>query len=277
MKNGMTKKLQTVIILLSLSFWPLNLFLANTLTDFLKYLVSSFLIGLSFVLFRLGFRRHFIPLFLIPFVEPKLTVLPLLVVLVDAIWQRSLKNFLWLGLSLAVLFVNWNGFWGQTIFTPDYENQRVVVGKTYLYPSILLARTFQNKPRIYWDKFTNNFFALTDPNNYFFGFHPREIVIDNQNLKKYPFLGLIFMLFGFYYLRNNPHVKFLIILLASSVLSLSILAIFDRNDFILWIPLSLVFVHGVRVFGNRQWKFKTLFYVVFLIFTMTEAIRILLR
>lgn len=276
---------KNIIIFLSLVFWPLSLLLANTFSDFIKYLIPVFLLGASFALFR-GTSKFFLaPLLLVPFFEPKLAALPLLVALATFVWQRERRYLLLIGLSVFVLLLNWKGFWGQTIFVPDYERQQEVIGKTYLYPSVFMARTFQNKARIYADKFTNNFFALSDPNNYFFGFHPREIKIDNQNLRKYPFLSLVFVLFGFYYhasdklvyLRNNPHYKFILVLVASSILSLSILSIFDRNDFILWFPLSLVLIHGIRVFEEKKWKFRSIFYAVFLIFTITELIRIFLQ
>lgn len=271
----MVKNFGMAVIILSFSFWPLSLFLANTWPDFLRYFVPTFLVGLSFILFRASTPFYLVPLLFIPFIEPKLAALPVLATSSTLTWRRKRVDFLLAGFSILVLLFSWKGFWGQTIFVPDYERQQTVVGKTYLYPSVFLARTFQNKIRIYTDKFTNNFFALSDPNNYFFGFHPREIVIDNQNLKKYPFPGIIFMLFGLYYLCKNPHAKFVFILLISSVLSLSILTIFDRNDFILWLPLSLIFIHGVRVFEEKKYKFKTIFYISFLIFTITEAVRIL--
>lgn len=268
---------KNIIIFLSLVFWPASIFLANTFSDFIKYLIPVLLAGLSFALFRVTKKFSLVPLLLVPFVEPKLSALPLLVALATFVWQRERRHLFLIGLSAFVLLLNWRGFWGQTIFVPDYEKQQGIIGKTYLYPSVFLARTFQNKARIYVDKFTNKFFALSDPNNYFFGFHPREIVVDNQNLKKYPFLGLIFMLFGLYYLHKNSHARFIVIISASSVLSLSILSIFDRNDFILWLPLSLILIHGIRVFEEKKWKFRCIFYVVFLVFTITELIRIFLQ
>lgn len=274
----MAKRILQSIVLLSLSFWPLSLFLANTPADLFRYATPVFFIALSFVLFWVNFRFYLIPLLFIPFFDPKLAVLPGTATLLEFMLQdRKRVHLVLVVASLFVLLLNWKGFWGQTIFVPDYQKQQEVVGKTYLYPSVFLARIFQNKPRIYWDKFTNNFFALTDPNNYFFGFHPREIIIDNQNLRKYPFLSLVFMVFGLYYLGNNPHKKFILVLLASSILSLSILTIFDRNDFILWLPLFLILIDGVKVFDKTKWKFRTIFYIVFLVFTITEFARIFLQ
>lgn len=271
-------RVEIIIILLSISFWPLSLFLENTLGDFTKYLIPAVLVGLSFLLIFKNCSFYLAPLLLIPFIEPKLSVLPLIAVIVSLAWRRNIKlHLVFILISLFILLFNWKAFSGQTIFQPDYEAQQEVIGKTYLYPNVFTARLFQNKVRIYLNKFNNNFFALTDPNNYFFGFHPREIKIDNQNLNKYPFLSIIFVLLGFYFLRKNAHWRFIIVVLLSLLFSLSILKIFDRNDFILWVPLSLVFAHGVKTFQTRKAAWKTIFYTTFLIFSITEMVRIFLR
>lgn len=273
----MRTKLEFIAVGLSVLFWPLSLLLANTPSDFLSYLLPALLVGLSFVLLSRNQRFYLAPLLFIPLVEPKLAAFPLMVAVLAFLWQREKRFLVFTLLSFLILVFTWRGFWGQTVFTPDYQAQQEVIAKTYLYPSVFLARLFQNKPRIYLGKFNHNFFALGDPNNYFFGFHPREILLDNQNLNKYPFLSIVFAFLGFYYLRKHPRWKFISILLISSALSLSLLKIFDRNDFILWVPLSLVLIHGVKTFQAKQKKKAVIFYLIFFAFTIPELFRIFLR
>lgn len=270
-------KLKFLIVVLCALFWPLSLFFANTFGDFINYLIPALLLGLSIFLFQRRVGFYLFPILLIPFVEPKLAVFPLIVAGLVLIFKFEKRRLVFFLLSLVVLVLTWKGFWGQTIFQPDYEAQQGIIGRLYLYPNVATARLFQNKPRIYINKFNSNFFALVDPNNYFFNFHPREILIDNQNLNKYPFMGIVFAVVGFYYLLKHPQWRFISIILASLLLSLSILKIFDRNDFLLWVPLSLVIIHGINSFKLRSERNTKIFLVVFLIFTVPELVRILLR
>lgn len=270
-------KIEKVIFILCILFWPLSLFHANTPQDFFKYSIPTILVGLSFFLFARKNSFYQVPILFIPLLEPKLAALPLITFSIFFLWQREKKHLVFVLISIFILALTWKDFWGQTIFQPDYEAQQEIIGKSYLYPNVITARIFQNKPRIYVNKFNNNLFALIDPNNYFFNFHPREIKIDNQNLNKYPVMSLIFMLFGLYYLKKNPHWKFILILSLAGVLSLSVLKIFDRNDFILWIPITLVIIHGIVNFKLKQKYLLKIFYATFLIFTTTQLIRILIN
>lgn len=270
-------KLKFPITGLCFLFWPISLLVANTFGDFIRYIIPAFLVGLSIISLRAGYKFFVLPILLIPFVEPKLAVLPLIIVVILLLLHRNKKYMIFTLVSFLILIFTWKGFWGQTIFQTDYEAQQEVIGKSYLYPNVFTARLFQNKPRIYINKFNNNFFTLIDPGNYFFNFHPREILIDNQNLNKYPFLSIIFMLFGFYYLKKYPHWKFILAVLTGSILSLSILKLFDRNDFILWVPLSFVLAHGIRTFHKQQKKLRAIFYLLFFVFAVPELIRIFLR
>lgn len=275
----MLKRLEFLIILLTFSFWPLGLYLVNTRGDFFKYTLPAVFVIFSFLSFRAKSAFGVLPLLIIPFIEPKLASLPLSVILLLWLWNRTEKKYLFfLFISLGILLFNWKAFFGQTIFKPDYEARQQMIGKLYLYPNVFTARLFQNKVRIYNDKFSNNFFALVDPNNYFFGFHPREILIDNQNLNKYPFLSIVFLLFGLYYLRQNPLFKFITALVLGSIISLSILTIFDRNDFILWFPFSLILFYGLMRLkdnlGERKWL---VFLLLFLAFSTIEFLRVLVE
>lgn len=131
----------------------------------------------------------------------------------------------------------------ETIFTKDYEAEQLILRNTQLYPTIIEARLFQNKGRIYLNKFTENFFALSDPNYYFFGLHPRPIVPDNKNLFKYPFVAIVFFFYGILEIGKFKYRKILLILSVFLLTSLSILKNFDGYDIILWFPVSSIIVH----------------------------------
>src|SRR5512141_2062856 len=121
----------------------------------------------------------------------------------------------------------------KTIFAKDYQAEQLILRNIHLYPNVLLARTFQNKGRIYLNKFADNFFAITDPNNYFFGLHPRPIVPDNKNLFKFPFLGILFFGYGIFTIKKY---KFRVPLAATFlflIIILSTLKNFDGYDFVL--------------------------------------------
>lgn len=268
--------LKKIVIVLSLILWPLGLFLANKPLDFLSYALPSSLLALCYFLYIKGRRNlSFLSILAIPFVEPKLALFPLLFVAGVFIWKKErARVFVLLALSLITLLVNWKGFRGQTIFTPDYEARQEVIRNTQLYPSIFLARLFHNKARIYLNKFDDNFFALIDPNNYFFGFHPREIQVANQNLDKFPFLGIPFFLYGLFRLSKKKNWELTAILFVSGLLALSVLSSFDRNDFILWVPLGLILVHGVNEF-NFSFRKRALYYLVFSLAAIIQIARLL--
>ena len=239
----MLKRITMFLILIT---WPLSLFVNNTFKDFLSYVF--------------------------PFFNPKFAVLLLILILIYFKFKKPVLIII----SILILILFLKPFYGQTIFRSDYEAQQQNLQKSNLYNSIFLARLFQNKAHIPLDKFTNNFFALTDPNNYFFGFAPRQIIVDNQNLKKFPVLSLPFLLIGLYFFTKQKHWKLVLAILVASIINLSILTNFDRNDFILWIPLSLIILHGLNIFDKR-FKYAKYYEIIFLIFSSIEILRILIR
>jgi len=236
-----------IVITLTLLFWPLSLLLANTFPNFLGYIFPIF--------------------------QPKFAILPLIFILLN-FKKKYLK---YLVLSIIFLIILWKPFFGQTILKFDYEKGQQVLQRSQLYPNVYLARVFQNKARVPFDKFTGNFFALTDPNNYFFGFAPRQITIDNQNLQKFPFLSLVFLIATAFSLNSLKHRKLIITFLLATVLNLSILGSFDRNDFILYYPLSLLIIHGVNIFDKKYANYSKYFYLLFIVISIFELIRIFVK
>ena len=270
----MLQKTKFLIILLVLTSWPLNLFFANTLPDFAKYSAPLVLLSLSFWLYMRKHPYHLIPSLLIPIFEPKLAIFPVILFLIQVANAKEKKIHLVILLASLIIFgLSWKSFKGQTIFVTDYQARQEVLRNISLYPSPFFARVFQNKARIYLDKFTDNLFAITDPNNYFFAFHPREITITNQNLDKYPFLSIIFFLAGLYFIKENPNKKFIISSSISAIISLSLLTNFDRQDFILWLPVSLVIIWGIEHLLKKKGKYIYLLLFAFILFSLVGYLR----
>src|SRR3989344_6091026 len=258
------------VIPLGILFWPLSLFLANTPSDFLSYFLPVIFILLSFLIYKKQWNFYQIPILFIPIVEPKLTLFPVVFLLTDLIFgHREKTKIIFLIISTILLFVFWKPLWGQTIFIKDYEARQEVIRDTQLYPSIFLARTFHNKARIIVDKFIFNFFALTDPNNYFFGFAPRQIV-DNQNLIKFPFLAIFFFLLSL--IKSKKYGTYVFPVIIALVFTLSLLTNFDRNDFVLWIPLSVVIYHGFKNVG--RWQHSVAIFTIYISFSLIELFQL---
>lgn len=263
----MLKKIVTIFVLIT---WPITLYLANTQTNFIHYLIPALLVAFTFFLHKKNYKLYFLPLFVIPFIEPKFAILPL----VFLILNFDKKNIVLLLASVAILILFLKPFIGQSILRFDYQGGQQVLQEQKLYHSVFLARLFQNKARIPTEKLAGNLFSLTDPNNYFFGFAPRQITIDNQNLKKFPFLTLPFLLIGLFFIKESKNYKLIITLGIAVLLNLSLLTNFDRNDFILWIPLFLIILNGLNHLWTTHKHIARLYCFIFIFFASVEILRI---
>ncbi len=267
----MVKKIAIISIAI---FWPLFLFSANTFPDFIRYIIPSLLIVISLFLYDKKFKYYFLPILVIPVVEPKLALLPAIYFLINLIVKKDKSFFKYLVISIIILGIFWKPFFGQTILKFDYEASQLAIQKSHLYNSIPLARTFQNKLRAPLDKLSNNFFSIIDPNNYFFGFAPRQINLDNQNLNKFPFIAIIFMIAGLINLETLKRKNLILPLFVASILNLSLLGIFDRQDFVLFIPIFLLIVHGVNITEKKNKKLSILILLMTIIFAIPEILKI---
>jgi len=265
--------LKIITIALCLTLWPLNLYLANTQPDFVTYLIPAVLVTISFFLYKKYPNYYLIPIIFIGLFEKKLLPLSIIFCLFELLNKFNKKTLVLVIISFLIFLLNIPAYRGQTIFNKDYEAEQLILRNIHLYPNAILARIFQNKLRIYINKAADNFFALTDPNNYFFGFHPRPISINNQNLFKYPFLAIVFFLYGIFYIGECKDKKFIIFAFLSSLVSLIILQNFDRNDFILWLPVSLVIVHGIKKLSLKNQKIFTTISVLLILFALPEFLR----
>lgn len=270
----MTRKITIVLISI---LWPISLFFSNTNSDFTRYIIPTIIVAFSLFLYDRKFKYYSLPILAIPVFEPKLAIIPLIYFLVSIFFKKSKQAFVYIILSLAVVFVFWKPFFGQTIFKFDYQAGQQIIQKSNLYHSIPLARTFQNKLRIPLDKFSNNFFSILDPNNYFFGFMPRQILIDNQNLNKFPFIAIVFFLAGLFGINSIKRKDFIIPIIIASIINLSILIAFDRQDFVLFIPILFVIIHGISILETRNKKITNLLLIFTLIFTIPEIIRTIVQ
>lgn len=274
--------LKKLTIFLGIILWPLSLFIANTPNDFAKASIPAICIAISFFLLKKGDSFYLLPILIIPLLEPKLSLVPFLLSVLDfsinfySTKKIDQKTVVVVFISLLLLVFKWNAFSGQTIFKKDYEGEQKVLQNITLYPTVFFARVFQNKARIPLDKFNFNMFALTDPNNYFFGFHPRQIQLDNQNLYKFPFLAIGAFLLGLFKISKFKYKDYFWKTLFVSLVSLSILSVFDRTDFILWIPLSILFYYGVEEVNKLSSFKKNVFYLLFFVFTIPIFARVLI-
>ena len=165
-----------------------------------------------------------------------------------------------------------SNYYRFSIFAPDDQAILVINAKRSVYENDFLGRLFNNKATFVYNRFKANFFALTDPNNYFFGFHPREIVRENLNLDKFPFISLVFLLYAFYCFNLLKKGKLLLI--AFFVLAgLLALANFDKADFILYPILAVSMVHGIRQMTTEKPRFFVAAAFLLIIFSIPQYLR----
>jgi len=259
-----------LITYLPLFFWPIDLLLENNFINILSYAAPAILTYLSIL-------NPVFSLF-IPLIAPKLLLLPLFF-LTSFKFLNMLKTkrfvMLMVFYTIAAIY-SFNNFYGQTIFKADYEKEQEVIRNTQLYDSIFMARLMHNKVRIRLDKFNQNFFELTDPNNYFFEFHPRQPEISNQALIKYPFIAFVPMLIGFIKIQKIKNYKIILAILVSSIMSLSVLNIYDRHDFILYVPLSTITLHGMNNIFSFKNLYTKIFKYIFTLVCLIELMRLIL-
>lgn len=254
----MNKKVVYLVAAICLLFWPIGLYLSIPLPEYSRYLLAVIIVGASF-------RYRFL-LLTLPFIDPKLALVPPIFFLLRG---QSLK---YLVVSTFILIFTWSGFYQQSIFIPDHEARQAVLSKSFLYPNPFLARTFQNKLTPFITKIESNFFALTDPNNYFFGFHPSEILLDNLNLTKFPTFTIFFFLYGLIKIKNIKNLRPLVAISFGLVLSLSLVKNFDRVDLVLLVPLFYVILHGVTSLKRNYKNIFTIFSLTFILFSLIDYI-----
>lgn len=256
--------------------WPFSFFLNNKLSDFFYYFLPSLFLLLAFYFYQKKQNLWIFCLLAVGIINPLLSLFPAVFGIVYFVLKKSKYNLFFLILALVIFSVNFKNYTDKSIFYYSENDRQEIFRRGNVYPTIWMSRLFQNKPGIYWDRFKFNFFAITDPNNYFFHFHPREITVTNQNLDKFPFLSMVFFLTGFYLAVKNKNVLIFFVFLAL-IFDLSFLKNFDQNDASLFVPFVIILIYGLEEFVSKQTLWKKIFMVIFLIFTITEFLHVLIR
>jgi hypothetical protein len=154
----------------------------------------------------------------------------------------------------------------------DYQAQQLILRNTYLYPNIPLARIFQNKLQIPVSKFENNLTSMLDSNNYFFGYHPREITgVDSP--AKFPFVALPFFFLGLLNIVKLRRYKLLLGSLVGLILGLSLIENYYYFDFPLYFPLALIFIRGVNSLPAKYNRPASIYYLLSLPLIIIELVR----
>lgn len=262
-----------VLVVLILLFWPTGFLLANSSRDLLFFLLPNLFILASVILYRLKVGWWLLPLVGVGLMDPQLSVFPVVSMILYLYWKHDRKALMALLLATAVFLYQVGTFYSSSVFVYDRDTYQQKIEKMYLYPNVWLARIFQNKATIYVERVRFNFFALIDLNNYFFNFHPREIVGRNQNLDKYPFWAVVPFIVGLYRVagRRWRQRLFLLVVAVGLLADLSLLANFDRFDLVLYLPVSMVIAPEVKKLRNG-WTQAGLIVV-----TLVEYFHLLLR
>lgn len=192
----------------------------------------------------------------------------LVIILTLALWPLSLV----LTNSIKHMGNDLINYYRFSIFAPDNQAPLSINNKRSIYNNDLLGRLFNNKATFVFDRFKANFFALTDPNNYFFGFHPRELIRENLNIEKFPFVSSIFIFYAFYRLRTLDRAKLLLTLFFLLVILLS-LSNFDKVDFVLYPILSIFMIHGIQKMSHERPKLFLTTSTLLVIFSIPQYLR----
>lgn len=236
----------SILAILTLTCWPVNLYLKNTLPDFVTYFIPAVLLVISYYMYSNTNKYYLTPILMIGIYEKKLLILPIIFFAIEILINFKKEILTFMVASLVLFFWQYSAWRGQSVFNRDYEGEQQILRDIHLYPNIPMARFFQNKPKLYLGKVSVNFFALADLNNYFFAGHPAPTTISTQELYKFYWPLIIFLLLGIYHFNDLVIEDFILISTIACLVSLSVLINFDRNDFILWFPISLIIIHGIK-------------------------------
>jgi hypothetical protein len=150
----------------------------------------------------------------------------------------------------------------KSIFESDYQARQLVLRNINIYPNIPLARFFQNKLVIISNKYFDNLFDFLDPNYYFFGSHPREVV-NGQNYIRLPLLAILPLLFFIFKFKG----KYKNIVAYSFLFAIIILSFFANHhmlDFLLWPYFFVAIYLGLIEMFKSHNKLTTLFLLLIL-------------
>lgn len=267
----MKNLLYWIVILLTISIWPISFWLSNTRDGFLLLIPSTLIVlDLFFIINR--FQYHYFIYLLLPLIHPAFLLFPLFYLLFNLQSYSRFPQVVYLIIFLLISIINFRNFYAYSIFTPDPLASDTLIKKISLIPNRNLARVFENKTTIFQDKFKDNIFVSLDPNSYFFAYHPRELG-NGQNLFKFPFLSLIFFTIGLYSLSKFQYQKWLISIIISCVFSIALINNQDRFDIFLCVPVSIICLIGINKLFERPSKLSLLIALFFVSTSIFEVLR----
>ena len=191
------------------------------------------------------------------------------IVLTLCLWPLSL----FLSNSFKDIGNDLKNYYHFSIFAPDDQAPLIISTKRSIYQSDLLGRLYNNKATFIWGRFKSNFFAIVDPNNYFFGFHPREIVRENLNIEKFPFISIFFFLYAIYRIKAFKGAGLLVAVFLVLTVLLS-LANFDKVDFILYPVLAGFMIRGITSMSEEKPKFFLTVSFLLILFAIPQYLRV---
>lgn len=254
-------------------FWPVAIIGANP-DGWLSYVLVLSVVTASWLLYKKGFRQHFFLFLLLPMIHPAYLFFPVFFILFYLKETPKILLLIFAIALIATVFFSWKTFYAYSIFTPDPLSFDTLNKKISLIPSRNLARLFHNKTDLYQDKFKANVFTSLDQNNYFFALHPREI-FENQNLNKFPYPALIPFLIGLFYLASYIHKKWIISVILAGILSIAMINNQDKFDIILYLPIFLICLLGLKKVFTLPQKSYFMFSSILIFLSFIELLRLL--
>lgn len=264
-----------------LVFWPYYLYQNNPNDWFLYVLPALVLFLVHFSYYKFQFLTPFFYLTL-PIIHPAYLAIPTLGIVTLFINQtKKFVKISYLLLFITISIFCLKPFINHSVFINDPLKKDFLIKKISIVPNRYLSKIYENKTTIPTQKYISNIFLTLDLNNYFFAFHPREIIGENQNLQKFPSIAIVPFIFGLFTLfesKNQKIKKTTLTLLSLSILSLSFINNLDKFDFILYVPILIITILGTeKLFSNKNY-FLHLSLLALFIFSAAELLKnIILR
>lgn len=268
----MKKLILIISSLLILIFWPISFISANS-HSWVPFFLALVILVVDWLLWSKKFKYHYYLYLLLPLIHPVYLIFPLVIFFMNLQKIGRFSLIVYIVLLIILTTFSWKTFYAYSIFTPDPLAQDTLIKKISLIPNRHLARVFENKTTVYQDKFKSNIFTSLDLNNYFFSLHPREIG-DNQNLTKYSYLTLIPFLIGLFFLYDSPNKKWIVVVFIATVITVAFINNQDRFDILLYLPVSLICLHGLRKLLDIQAVLFWIFTLVFISISFIELLRV---
>ncbi|KKT40320.1 hypothetical protein A3K29_02910 [Candidatus Collierbacteria bacterium RIFOXYB2_FULL_46_14] len=256
-------------------FWPFSFVLSNR-SDSVIFILAALVLLVDRFLYLRKYQYHYFTYLVLPLLHPAYLFFPIVAIL---FYWSDIKKMSLVIYAVFLIFISlfsWQSFYAYSIFTPDPLAFDTLNKKISLIPNRNLARIFHNKTDLFQDKFKSNVLTSLDPNNYFFALHPREI-FENQNLHKFPFLAIVLFLIGLYLLIKSQDRLWIVSTLLAGIFSIALINNQDKFDLILYLPIALICLIGLRKIFTLCQAYYLIFSFLFLPLSIIELARIIFR